>query len=62
MEEHPVEGTGEAFLVWSCKRVLPSEGVVAAGVERLLGGVVEGEAPGVLVAGGVNVLGMKEFL
>jgi hypothetical protein len=62
MEERPWEGTTEAFLVWSCKRVLPSEGVVAANVERLLGGVAEREAPDVLVAGGVNVLGMKELL
>jgi hypothetical protein len=36
--------------------------VVAANVERLLGGVAEREAPDVLVAGGVNVLGMKELL
>jgi hypothetical protein len=50
------------LLVGSCKGVLPAEGKVTSGAERVLTGGVEGEAPDDLDGGGVKDLGVEELL
>jgi hypothetical protein len=62
VEERPVGATDVVLLVGSCKGVLPAEGKVTGGAERVLTGGVEGEAPGDLDGGGVKDLSVEELL
>jgi hypothetical protein len=62
VEERPVGATDVVLLVGSYKGVLPAEGKVTDGAERVLSSDVEGEAPGDLDGGGVKDLGMEELL
>jgi hypothetical protein len=57
-----VGATDVVLLVGSCKGVLPAEGKVTSGAERVLTGGVEGEAPDDLDGGGVKDLGVEELL